>query len=218
MQHEVAPRQRALWIEQRRIFRTVDHPGEQGRFAECQIRDRLAEIKLRGRGKSVIAVRQVDLVRVHGENLRLAVAPFDLQRQKGFFRFAAKADVAAVQKEIARELHGDGAGAAGAAATGDVAQGGCEHAREVDAPMLLEMLVFDGRDRVVEDSGTLLVGHQDATLQCEAAHQLAIVGVNFRDHVRAIGFEGANLGQVASVHKKQSAGGAEQNGAEQKKS
>ena len=153
-------------------------------------------------------MRQIHLVRVHGENLRLAVAALDLQRKKRFFRLAAKTDVAAVQKQIARKLHGDGAGAPRTASPRQVAKRRDEHARKVDAPVLFEVLVFDGRDRVVEHLRALLVGHQDAALQREAADELAVIAVNLRDHVRAIGFERANLRQIAGVNEKQSAGGA----------
>ena len=148
-------------------------------------------------------MRQVHLVRIHGEDLRLAIATLDLQREERFFRFAAEADVAAVQKQIAGKLHGDGAGAAGAAASGKVAQRRGEDAREVDTPVLLKVLVFNGRDRVVEDFGTLLVSHQDAALQRETAHQLAVIRIDFRDHIGAVGFERANLRQIADVNEKQ---------------
>src|SRR5215467_9307294 len=110
-------------------------------------------------------MRQVHLVRVHSEDLRLAVAALDLQRKQRLFRFAAKTNVAAVEKQIAGQLHGDGAGASRPAATREVPQSSDEHTWEINAPMLFEVLVFDGSDGVVEDSRALLVGHQDAPLQ-----------------------------------------------------
>ena len=160
---------------------------------------------------------QVHLVGVHGENLRLGVAALDLQGEQHFLRFAAEAAVAAIQKEIAGELHGDGAGAFGFAALEDVAIGGAGDAREVDAPVIFEVLVFDGGDGVVENFGDLLPGHQNAALQREAADKLAVVGVNLGDHVGAIGFERANFRQVAFVDEEQPGGGAERDGAEQQK-
>ncbi len=71
------------------------------------------------------------------------------------------------------------------------------------------MLVFDRGDRVVENPGDLLPGHQDAALQGEAADELAVVGIDFGDYVRAVSFKGANFGQVALVNEKQSRRGAE---------
>ena len=75
--------------------------------------------------------------------------------------------------------------------------------------MLLEVLVFDGGDRVVQNLGDLLVGQQDAALQREAADHLAVVGVKFGDDVGAISFERANLGKVAVVNEQQAGGGTE---------
>ena len=82
---------------------------------------------------------------------------------------------------------------------------GHEHAREVDAPMLLEVLILDGSHRVVKHPGALFVGHQDAPLQRKAADHLAVVGIDFRDHVGAISFERTNLRQITGVHEEQSA-------------
>ena len=84
--------------------------------------------------------------------------------------------------------------------------------------MIFEVLVFDGGDRVVENLGGLLPGHQDAALQREAADELAIVGVDFGDDVGAVGFERANFGQIAFVDEEQARGGAQSDGAEKKKS
>ncbi len=210
MQREIAARERGLGIQERRKFRTIDHAGEQRCFRKLQIRDRLAEIKLRGSREPVIPMCKINLIRVHGENLRLGVAALDLQREQCFFRFPAKADVAAVQKKIPGKLHGDGAGAPGAPAFGQMAQGRREHAREVDAPVLFEVLVLDGCDGVVENFGTLLIGHQDAPLQREAADHLAVIGINLRHHRWAVRLQRANLGQVAGVNEKQSASRAKQ--------
>ncbi len=95
----------------------------------------------------------------------------------------------------------------------DVAGGGTCDAREIYAPVILEVLVFDGGDRVVENARGLFVSHEDAALQREAADHLAVVGVNFGDYRGAIGFEGADFREVAGVHEEQSASRAERDGA-----
>ena len=207
MDHQIAAGQGARGIHERRIDGTADHAGEQRGLLEIQVGDVFAEIKLRGGGKTVVAVGQVDLVGVHGEDLRLGVAALDLQGEEHFLGFAAEAAVAAVKEEIAGELHGDGAGAFGFAVFEDVAIGGAGDAGEVHAPVILEVLVFDGGDGVVEDFGDLLPGHQDAALQGEAADELAVVGVNFGDYVGAISFQRANFGEVAFVNEKKAGGG-----------
>ncbi len=182
-----------------------------------QIRNRLAEIKLRSRGEAIIPVRQIHLIGIHGKNLRLGVAPLDLQCQDSLLHFAAETAVAAVQKKISGQLHGDGAGATSDSPFHEISEAGAEHTWKVDAPVLFEMLVLDGRNSVVEYPRTLLVGHQDAALQREAAGQLAVIGVNFRDHVGTVRFQRANFRQVAGVNKQQTAARAKRNGAQHEK-
>ena len=100
----------------------------------------------------------------------------------------------------------------------DVARGGSGDAREIDAPVIFEMLILDGRDRVVEDPRGLLEGHEDAALQGEAADHLAVIGINFRDYRGPVGFEGANFGEVARVDEEKAAGRADGHGAQQQES
>src|SRR5438445_9975046 len=138
----------------------------------------LAEIEFRGGGEAIVAVSKIDLIGVHGEDLRLGVAAFDLQGQEHLLDLAAEAAVTAVEEEVARELHGDGAGAFGAATLQNVAIGRAGYAGKIDAPVIFKMLVFDRQDGVVKNFGALLVGHQDAPLKREAAHELAVIGVD----------------------------------------
>src|SRR2546429_2754876 len=42
------------------------------------------------------------------------------------------------------------------------------------------------------------------SLQRETAHQLAVIRIDFRDHIGAVGFERANLRQIADVNEKRS--------------
>ena len=107
---------------------------------------------------------EIDLIRIHGKDLRLGVTALDLQGEKNFLHFAAEAAVAAVEEKISGELHGDGAGPASDAALDQVAEGGAGHAREIDAPVFFEVLVLDGGDGAVQHFGTPLVGHQDSAL------------------------------------------------------
>src|SRR5712672_3005506 len=217
MKNQVASRQRTVGVGKRRKLRAVDHAGEQSGFLQFQISDRLAEIKFGGGGEAVISVRQVYLIGVHRKNLRLGIAALDLQCQQHFLHLAAETAVAAIEEKIAGELHTDGARASSDAALGKIAKCGAGDAREVNAPVFLEMLIFDGGHRVVENLGTLLIGHQDAALQSEATHELAVVGVNFSDHVGTVGFKRANLRQIAGVDKEQAAACAQRNRAQQQK-
>src|SRR2546425_7493102 len=62
-------------------------------FRSLELARRLAEIELRCGLEAVVAVRQVDLVAVHGEDLLLGVAPLDLDGQQGFLHLAPEAFV-----------------------------------------------------------------------------------------------------------------------------
>ncbi len=106
---------------------------------------------------------------------------------------------------------------AGDAALDEIAERRAEDAREIDAPVLLEVLVLDGGDGVVENPGALLPGHQDAALQGEAADELAVIGVDFGDDVGTIGFQGADFREVAGVNEEQAASGAERDRAQEEK-
>src|SRR4029077_5857723 len=181
------------------------------------VRDGLAKVELRGSGESIVAMGEVHLIRVHGEDLRLGVTPLDLEGKQDFLGLTAEAAFAAVEKKIASELHGDGAGALGTPPLHEVAVSSAGDAREIDAPMILEVLIFNGANGVVENLGSLLPGHKNTALQGEAADECAIVGIDFRDHVWAIGFQGANFREVTFVDEEQAGGGAKGDGTEQQK-
>ncbi len=161
-------------------------------------------------------MRQVHLIRIHGEDLRLGVAPLDLQREQHLLHLAAEAAIAAVQKKISGQLHGDGAGAFGAPAFQQIAVGRARDTRKIDAPVIFEVLVFDGGDRAEENFRALLVSHQYAPLQSKTGHHLAVVSVNLGDYVRAIGFQRTNLRQITGVDEEQTARRAQRNRTEQK--
>ncbi len=80
------------------------------------------------------------------------------------------------------------------------------------------MLVLDGGNGRVQHPGTLLVRHQDAALQREAAGKLPVVRVNFGYHVRSVSFQRANFRQVAGVNKQQPAARAQRDRAKYEKS
>ncbi len=96
IEHQVAPLQSAVWIHDRRIGWTTNERGKQRGFGQSQLGHGPAKIKLRGGLKSVIAMRQIDLIGIHGEDLLLGIVAFDLDRQKGFLNLSAKAAVRTV--------------------------------------------------------------------------------------------------------------------------
>ena len=96
-----------------------------------------------------------------------------------------------------------------------IAVGGFEHAREIHAPVLEEMLVLGGGDGVLQDVRDLFEGEQDAALQREGADFLAVVGVELGDDVGAKRFQGVDFGKVAGIDEQQAGADAAGDGQNQ---
>ncbi len=81
--------------------------------------------------------------------------------------------------------------------------------------MIFEVLVLNRRHSVIQNFRALLVSHQNAPLQRKAGNHLPVIGVDFRDYVRTVSFQRANLRQVAGIDEQQTASSAKRNRAEQ---
>ena len=95
--------------------------------------------------------------------------------------------------------------------------------RQDEAPYYLFAMIYPQLERHVrQDIERIIAGFigsmaYNATpdWQGEAADELAIIGVDFGDYVRAIGFEGVDFGEIAFVDEEQTHGGAERDSAEE---
>ena len=87
------------------------------------------------------------LVGVEGEDLRLGEPPFDLDGEQRLLNLAIKGTVRR-EKQIAGELHGEGGGSLHLPAGFDIAIRGAYNAPDIDARVAVEVLVFDGDQRV----------------------------------------------------------------------
>ena len=123
---------------------------------------------------------QVDLVGVQGEDLRLGEAALDLDRQHHLLHLAPEVAVGR-KKQVARQLHGQRGSALGAAVEHDVAPGRAEDAPHVHAPVLLELLVFGGDQRVAQHLGEVVVAVDDAPLQRKLPDDAVLVVVELGD-------------------------------------
>ena len=94
-------------------------------------------------------MRQIDLIDVHGEDLLLGIVAFDLDGQERLLNLSAKTAVRTVEKKAARELHGKRAGPFANSAADDVAPRCFHYARQIDSPMLKEMLILCRGDGVL---------------------------------------------------------------------
>ena len=115
----------------------------------------LAEVELRRSFKTKVAVAQIHLVGVHGEDLGLGEVALNLDGQQHFLEFSTKALVGRQEKHLA-ELLGQGAGALRLAPLQNILAGGAEDAEDIHSPMALEMPVLNGDHRVAQEGGIWL--------------------------------------------------------------
>src|SRR4029077_5912074 len=101
IEHQIAPIESAVWIHDRGIGRSPNEGGKQCGFGQSQLAYGSAEIKFRGRLKSIIAVCQIDLIGIHGENLLLGIVALDLDGEKSLLDLSAETAVRAIKKKAA---------------------------------------------------------------------------------------------------------------------
>ena len=210
-QNQIAPTERALRMKNRRITRAADQSREQCRFLHIQLADRLAKVIFRSRFKSVVPVGKINLIAIHSKNLLLGVVTFDLKCQERLLNLSAHPAIGAVQKKSPGKLHGNGARALHDAVRDKILPGRAGHAREIHAPMLLEVLILGGQNRVLQDLWILFVSEKNSALQGEVADHLAVVGVEFGDNIGLKIFESVNLREITRIYEHQACQAADGN-------
>ena len=83
--------------------------GQHGYFCDAELAEILAEIDLRGGGKTVRALSEINVIDIKLKDFILAEIVFYLEGKQHFIKFARQ-DFFIGQKKIACHLHGDGAG------------------------------------------------------------------------------------------------------------
>ena len=198
-EHQVAAAERAVGIEHgRKRHRPLGQPGQQRRFSQVQIFGVLGKEILRGGLEAVHAAAQVNLVAVEGEDLLLGEGALDLDGEVGLLNLAHDGAVGG-EKKIARQLHGQRGSALRAAVDADVVPGGADDAEDVDAPVRLEVLVFNGDDGLAQDGRKVVVADHDAALQREGADDAALAVVEIGGGRGAVVFKLVDLRQVDGV-------------------
>ena len=100
---------------------------------------------------------------------------------------------------------------------GDVVPCGLQHARNVHAPVLFEVLIFGGEDGILQHFRNLPVRQQNPPLQRECAHRLPVIRVQLGHDVRPVILQRVYLRQIARVHKQQPHGRAQRDRAQHQK-
>jgi len=119
-----------------------------------------------------------------------------LDRKKSFLQLAAEGLLAG-KKKIARQLHGQGGSALRAAGRGQIVIGGAEHAKGIDSPMALKVLILNRDHRLAQDGRNGFIGNDDAPFQSEGAEHPP---VNVEQIRRGDGPEPFQVGDLRQVH------------------
>ena len=185
----VPPRDGAIGMPERIVVaRRLRQRGEIGRVRQGELAQRLVPIGLGGGGDTVGARAEIDLVQIELEDLLLGEGALDADGEDGFLQLAL--DILVVrQQEVLGHLLGDGRGADHAAARlhrAQIGDDGADDALNVEAAMLVEILVL-GRDESLDDAlGNGGDGHVDAPLARELGDEPAVIGVDARHHRRLV--------------------------------
>ena len=142
--------------------------GDHRRLFDRQVLDRLAEVQLRRRLDAVGAVAEVHLVAVEREDLLLGVALLDLHRQQQLLDLALPGLLVG-EEQLAGELLGQRAGAAGLAHLDQVGDDGAGQPGEAQAEVLEEAGVLGGQDGLAHLQRDVVVAQDHATLDRELA-------------------------------------------------
>src|SRR5581483_2904546 len=203
-QNQVAPAQRALRIENRREGnRPLRQSGEQGGFSQGQIFGMLRKVEFRGSFKSIHPAAEINLVAVERKDLLLRESTLDLDSEIRLLYLAAGGPVRR-EKEIARQLHGQSGSALRSSMAADVVPGRAGHAKYVDAPVRLEVFVFDRDHRLAQDRREVVIAYDDAALQSERTDQATLAVIEVSSRRGAIAFEIVDLRQIRRIDQRES--------------
>ncbi len=187
--HVVAARDRFVAVAERIVVvRALGQRGEIGRLGDRQLVHRLVEIEQRRGGDAVGAQSEINLIEIKLEDPVLRIGPLDAQREQGFLDLAGDRQLVG-QQEVLRHLLGDGRSAlrpAAAAIILHVDHRGAADAGDVDAGVLVEVLVLGGDERVGDEFRHRLDRQIEASFVGVFRQQRAVGGVHPRHHRRFI--------------------------------
>src|SRR5215472_962175 len=153
-------------IDRRIIARPFRKPCQQSSFRQRQLFRRFAEIELRSCLEPEYAMPQRNLVRVQSKNLRLGEAPLDLDRKHRLLYLALPSPIGR-EKQVARQLHRQRGRALNLSRRLDIPVRSTDDPPEIDARMLVKILVFDGNESVSKHWREIVVTDNHAPLQRE---------------------------------------------------
>lgn len=132
----------------------------------------------------------------------MPVAPVDAEGENRFLDLAVESLVGG-QKEVFGNLLRDGGRADEAAAGTDVLQvhrHSADEAADINAGMIVEILVFSRKERRLDAIGDRLDRHEKPVLPRVFLHQRAVAGMNARRHRRGILRQDLVIGKLLRDH------------------
>ena len=157
-------------------------------FRNRQFVHRFVEIDQRRGGDAVGAEAEIDFIEIEFEDAVLRIGALDAHRQQGFLDLAGEGDLVG-QKEVLRDLLGDRRGALRTLVGAKVLRirhGRARHAGEVDAAVLVEVLVLGREERVGDEFWHRLDRQIEAPLLGIFAEQRTVGRMDARHHRRLV--------------------------------
>ena len=168
--------------------RRLRHRREVGGFRDREFVHRFVEIDQRRRADSVGAEAEIDFVQIQFEDAVLGISALDPHRQQRFLDLARERNLVG-QQEVLGDLLGDRRGALRTLVRTEILRiqhHGARHAGEVDAAMLVEVLVFGGEEGVDDEFRHRLDRQIEPALLGVFTEQRAIGSVHARHHRRLV--------------------------------
>ena len=162
--------------------------GKIGGFRHRQLVHRFVEIDQRRCGDAVGAEAEIDFIEIEFEDAVLGIGALDAHRQQRFLDLARERHFIG-QKEVLGDLLGDRRGALRTLVRAEVLHihhGRARHAREVDAAVLVEVLVLGREERVGDELWHRLDRQIEPPLLGILAEQRAVGRMDARHHRRLV--------------------------------
>ncbi len=205
----IAPRDRFVAFAERIVIvRPLRQGGEVGCLRDRKLVHRLVEIEQRRGGHAVSAEAEIDFVEIKLEDFFLRVSALDAQRQQRFLDLALERHLVG-QQEVLGDLLRDGRGAlrpAAGAVILDIEHAGTRDAVNVDAGMLIEVLVFGGDEGIGDEFRDRLDRQIEAALIGVFGQQRAVGGMHPRHHRRLVVLELRVVRQILGIMPQQARG------------
>ena len=158
------------------IAGSLDAGRQRAGLRQGQIPRVHAEISLSRRLNAVGTVAEIDVVQIHGQNVVLAHAAFQLPCQPDFLGLSGKGLLRA-QMALTDQLHGDGAGPLRVAALPDVGRQRAEEPHHVHAVMAVKAQILRRQKYVPRLLGNVVEGDDHPVLTALDGHDKLAIAV-----------------------------------------